>query len=77
MMLIEDRCMNFRNTVLKFSSFISLISKIKKIHEHKQIRKTEVRGIFFKVLIKRSFNFGFVPDDCYRKLEKILKAFAF
>lgn len=77
MTLIEDQCMNFRNIVLKFSSFISLISRIKKIHEHKQIGKTEVGGNFFKVLIKRSFNFGFVPDDCYRKLEKILKAFAF
>lgn len=77
MMLIEDQCMNFRNIVLKFSSFISLISRIKKIHEHKQIGKTEVGGNFFKVLIKRSFNFGFVPDDCYRKLKKILKAFAF
>lgn len=77
MMLIEDQCMKFRNTVLKCSSFISLISRIKKIHEHKQIRKTEVSGNFFKILIKRSFNFGFEPDDCYRKLEKILKAFAF
>lgn len=29
MMLIEDQRMNFRNAVLKFSSFISLIIRIK------------------------------------------------